>query len=89
MAKNLEDLAAGKGWTGLLKLQGLEPGKGVGGGEPGEAGKPGGGVETEKMLMIGNNVTEIRDTIQFLKKAIDEKLNEPVVSDVLLGVGAP
>jgi hypothetical protein len=75
MAQTLEAFARSKGYEVLVNMQEL----------PG-AGEPGGAPDTEAIRTLDRNITEVRDSMSFMQKLMDEMRYEPVVEESLIAV---
>jgi hypothetical protein len=75
MAQSIQELAQSKGWKLMLNPKELPAGEGVEGGAP----VPGvGGV-------LAGNLEELKNSLAFMQKLMDEKLHEPIVEETLVG----
>jgi hypothetical protein len=73
MAGQIEELAESKGWDYLINL-----------GEPaGEGGEEGGGVGGDAIGKLNSNIEEVRSSMLFMQKLMDEMRYEPVVQEEL------
>jgi len=71
MAKSIQELAQSKGWKPLLNLQ-----------APGEGGAAGGAPIPG---VLSGNLEELKSSLAFMQKLMDEKLHEPIVEETLIG----
>lgn len=83
VAATMREFANSKGIKMLMDVKELPGGKlGLGGG----AGAGGAGADEEIVTVLNKNMTEIKDSMSFMEKLVDEMRNEPVVEETLLGV---
>jgi uncharacterized phage infection (PIP) family protein YhgE len=78
MAENIQELASREGWEGFLKLEGLP--------KDGELGADGSGIEEATISVLSRNLQEMRGSMDLMQQLMDEKLYEPVVESILIGV---
>jgi hypothetical protein len=75
-ARILQEFAASKGYEYLVKLEGVP------GAVPEGAAMPDGAT----MGALNRNMQEMKDSIQFMQKLVDEMRYEPVITESLVGV---